>query len=128
MRDLASIVREVEILPWDEWGPMEDSYNDKTGEDFDNLIDQLAGVALHHDQPELEAYLRATRRADLHDPLTSLPWWSPRSMRRWSTSLGCGSWSTWIYFGGDVAYGPGRPTPTRRADEQLDDVRLVVPL
>jgi hypothetical protein len=29
MRDLASVARKVEMLPWDEWGPMEDSYNAK---------------------------------------------------------------------------------------------------
>jgi hypothetical protein len=42
MRDLASLAHKVEMLPWDEWGPMEDSYNDKTGPDFDVLIDELA--------------------------------------------------------------------------------------
>jgi hypothetical protein len=42
MRDLASLARKIEMLPWDEWGPMEDSYNDTTGADFDLLIDRLA--------------------------------------------------------------------------------------
>lgn len=41
MRDLAAL-NKVEMLPWDEWGPMEDSYNGKTGDDFDRLIDELA--------------------------------------------------------------------------------------
>lgn len=44
MRDLASVARKIEMLPWDEWGPMEDSYNDKTGPDFDRLIDDLAAA------------------------------------------------------------------------------------
>ena len=54
MRDLASLVRKVEMLPWDVWGPMEDSYDGKTGEDFDLLIDQLAVACHSHDEPELE--------------------------------------------------------------------------
>ena len=33
---------------------MEDSYNDKTGDEFDVLIDELATAALDHDQPELQ--------------------------------------------------------------------------
>lgn len=54
MRDLASLVRKVEMLPWDEWGPMEDSYEGRTGDDFDMLIDQLAAATGDHDVPELE--------------------------------------------------------------------------
>ena len=54
MRDLASLVRKLEMLPWDVWGPMEDSYNGKTGDDFDLLIDQLAVACHSHDEPELE--------------------------------------------------------------------------
>jgi hypothetical protein len=54
MRDLASLVRKVEMLPWDVWGPMEDSYDGKTGDDFDLLIDQLAVACHSHDEPELE--------------------------------------------------------------------------
>ena len=54
MRDLASLVRKVEMLPWDVWGPMEDSYDGKTGDDFDLLIDQLAVACHPHDEPELE--------------------------------------------------------------------------
>ncbi len=49
MRDLASLARKIEMLPWDEWGPMEDSYNGKTGADFDLLIDELAAAT---DDPE----------------------------------------------------------------------------
>jgi len=42
MRDLASLACKVEMLPWDEWGPMQDSYDGRTGADFDQLIDRLA--------------------------------------------------------------------------------------
>jgi hypothetical protein len=49
MRDLASLARKIEMLPWDEWGPMNDSYEGRTGADFDLLIDQLAAVT---DDPE----------------------------------------------------------------------------
>ena len=54
MRDLASLVHKVEMLPWDVWGPMEDSYDGKTGDDFDLLIDQLAAAAGDDDEPELQ--------------------------------------------------------------------------
>jgi hypothetical protein len=54
MRDLASLFCKVEMLPWDEWGPMEDSYKGKTGDDFDRLIDQLAAATLDPDEPELK--------------------------------------------------------------------------
>ena len=53
MRDLASIVCKIEMLPWDEWGPMEDSYNGETGDDFDVLIDDYATAARDHDEPTL---------------------------------------------------------------------------
>lgn len=53
MRDIAALYK-IEMLPWDEWGPMEDSYNGKTGDDFDQLIDQLAAACRDHDQPELQ--------------------------------------------------------------------------
>ncbi|HMJ78170.1 MAG TPA: transglutaminase-like domain-containing protein [Iamia sp.] len=54
MRDLASLVDKVEMLPWDVWGPMEDSYDGTTGREFDGLIDQLAAACGDHDEPELE--------------------------------------------------------------------------
>lgn len=47
MRDIAAL-HKIEMLPWDEWGPMEASYNNETGNDFDELIDQLA-IACHDD-------------------------------------------------------------------------------
>ena len=54
MRDLASLVRKIEMLPWDEWGPMEDSYNGKTGDDFDLLMDELAAATRDPDQADLQ--------------------------------------------------------------------------
>jgi hypothetical protein len=54
MRDLASLARKIEMLPWDEWGPMEDSYNDRTGPDFDLLIDQLATATDDVEHADLE--------------------------------------------------------------------------
>jgi hypothetical protein len=52
MRDLASLVGKVEMLPWDEWGPMEDSYKGKTGDDFDLLMDRLAAATTDADERE----------------------------------------------------------------------------
>ncbi len=54
MRDLASVACKVEMLPWDEWGPMEASYRGDTDDDFDMLIDQLAVVTLGHDHMDLQ--------------------------------------------------------------------------
>jgi hypothetical protein len=53
MRDLASIFRKIEMLPWDEWGPMQDSYDNKTGDDFDVLIDDLAVATIEEDDAEM---------------------------------------------------------------------------
>ena len=54
MRDLASLACKIEMLPWDEWGPMEDSYHGKTGDDFDRLIDHLATATDAPDPPNLQ--------------------------------------------------------------------------
>jgi transglutaminase-like putative cysteine protease len=53
MRDLASLAAKVEMLPWDEWGPMADSYEGTTGDDFDELIDDLASATSNSDQREI---------------------------------------------------------------------------
>ena len=53
MRDLASVAAKLEMLPWDEWGPMADSYDGTTGDDFDELVDDLAAATSSSDQPEL---------------------------------------------------------------------------
>jgi hypothetical protein len=42
MRDLASLAAKLEMLPWDEWGPMADSYAGATDDGFDELIDEVA--------------------------------------------------------------------------------------
>jgi Transglutaminase-like superfamily len=55
MRDLASLARKIEMLPWDEWGPMEASYNNETGPGFDLLIDQLAVATADPEHADLEA-------------------------------------------------------------------------
>jgi hypothetical protein len=55
MRDLASLAAKLEMLPWDEWGPMEASYNGTTGDDFDQLIDRLAVATTDPAQPDLQA-------------------------------------------------------------------------
>lgn len=43
VRDLAAL-NKVEMLPWDEWGRMGDSYKGLAGADYDELIDTIAGV------------------------------------------------------------------------------------
>ena len=53
MRDLASLAAKLEMLPWDVWGPMADSYGDTTGDDFDELIDDLAVATSSTDQPAM---------------------------------------------------------------------------
>jgi hypothetical protein len=54
MRDLASIAHRIELLPWDEWGPMAASYDGRTGDDFDELMDQLAEASQTENDAELE--------------------------------------------------------------------------
>jgi hypothetical protein len=54
MRDLASLARKIEVLPWDEWGPMEDSYDDRTPPEFDLLIDEVAAATADPDHADLE--------------------------------------------------------------------------
>lgn len=58
MRDLASLVAKTEMLPWDAWGPMEDSYSGKTGDDFDRLVDDLAAACGSGDERSLERVYR----------------------------------------------------------------------
>jgi hypothetical protein len=41
IRDLASL-NKLEMLPWDEWGRMDDSYQGRTGPDYDLLMDEVA--------------------------------------------------------------------------------------
>jgi hypothetical protein len=53
MRDLASITAKLEMLPWDEWGPMAASYDGTAGDDFDGLIDDLAAATSSSDLREM---------------------------------------------------------------------------
>jgi hypothetical protein len=43
LRDLAAL-NKVEVLPWDEWGPLPSSYAGTAGPAFDELIDTVAAV------------------------------------------------------------------------------------
>lgn len=43
VKDLAAL-NKVEMLPWDEWGRMDASYQGRTGAEYDELIDMIAGV------------------------------------------------------------------------------------
>jgi len=43
LRDLAAL-NKVEMLPWDEWGPMRPMYAGETGEEFDEVLDQIAEI------------------------------------------------------------------------------------
>jgi hypothetical protein len=48
IRDLASLCK-VEMLPWDEWGRMDDSYQGRTGADYDELLDRVAAACASDD-------------------------------------------------------------------------------
>lgn len=48
VKDLAAL-NKVEMLPWDEWGRMPEAYDDKTGADYDELLDTLATVCASDD-------------------------------------------------------------------------------
>ena len=71
MRDLASVAAKLEMLPWDEWGPMADSYDGTTGTDFDELIDDLAGCDRPFHSAGAAANLRAARSTCVLDPVTT---------------------------------------------------------
>ncbi len=57
IRDLAAL-NKVEMLPWDEWGRMTDSYRGATGGEYDELIDTVAAVCAT-DEPDAVAALYA---------------------------------------------------------------------
>jgi len=56
-KDLAA-VNKVEMLPPDEWGRMTAAYRDETGEDYDELLDEIATVCAA-DDPDAAASLYA---------------------------------------------------------------------
>ena len=53
------------MLPWDEWGRMTAAYRGETGEDYDELLDEIAAVCAA-DDPAAVARLYA--RDDLRVP------------------------------------------------------------
>jgi hypothetical protein len=55
VKDLAAL-NKVEMLPWDEWGRMEEAYKGETGPAYDVLLDELAEVCAS-DDPEAIASL-----------------------------------------------------------------------
>jgi hypothetical protein len=48
LRDLAAL-NKIEVLPWSEWGQMEDAYEGRTGPDYDALMDRVAEVCAADD-------------------------------------------------------------------------------
>ncbi|HEX6340773.1 transglutaminase-like domain-containing protein [Umezawaea sp.] len=64
VRDLAAL-NNVEVLPWDEWGRMEEAYQGRTGEDYDELLDELAVVCAGDD---LDAVAALYLHPDLRVP------------------------------------------------------------
>lgn len=54
IRDLASLCK-VEMLPWDEWGRMDDSYHWRTGPDYDELMDRVAAACASNDPTTIMA-------------------------------------------------------------------------
>lgn len=48
VRDLAALAKR-EMLPWDEWGRMEESYRGETGADYDALVDEIAAACAADD-------------------------------------------------------------------------------
>ncbi len=53
IRDLAAL-NKVEMLPWDEWGPMRASYDGTTGADLDELIDEVAEACASDDLDRIQ--------------------------------------------------------------------------
>lgn len=52
IRDLAAL-NKVEMLPWDEWGPMEACYRGEITDDVEDLIDEIADASERDDLAEL---------------------------------------------------------------------------
>jgi hypothetical protein len=64
IRDLAAL-NKIEMLPWDEWGRMAESYQGRTGEDYDLLMDEIAAVCA---ADEAAAVARLYQSQDLPVP------------------------------------------------------------
>jgi len=54
VKDLAAL-NKVEMLPWDVWGRMEEAYRGETGDDYDELLDELATVCTGDDPVAIAA-------------------------------------------------------------------------
>ena len=54
VRDLAAL-NKVEVLPWDEWGRMHDSYDGLTGPEYDDLMDTIAATCASGDDAAVRA-------------------------------------------------------------------------
>jgi hypothetical protein len=61
IRDLASL-NKLEMLPWDEWSRMAESYAGKTGADYDELMDELAAITAGDDAPALARLYAASAK------------------------------------------------------------------
>ena len=55
IRDLASLHR-VEMLPWDEWGPMRDCYDGTIARWVEQLMDDFAAATLNEEEGLAELY------------------------------------------------------------------------
>jgi hypothetical protein len=65
VKDLAAL-NKVEMLPWDEWGRMEEAYKGETGADYDDLLDAVAAACAADD---LEAMGTLYARDELEVPV-----------------------------------------------------------
>ncbi len=57
IRDLASLNR-VEMLPWDEWGPMGDCYNGTIAPWVKQLMDDFAAATIDNEDAFTDLYAR----------------------------------------------------------------------
>ena len=69
IRDLAAL-NKVEMLPWDEWGRMETSYQGTTGPEYDELIDRVAAACAAAD-PSAATALYAVSELRVPDTLVA---------------------------------------------------------
>jgi hypothetical protein len=67
VKDLAAL-NKVEMLPWDEWGRMEEAYKGETGAEYDELLDVLAAVCAG-DDPQAVSALYARDELKVPTPL-----------------------------------------------------------
>lgn len=58
IKDLAAL-NKVEMLPWDEWGPMPDIYRGETAPDIDALLDEIVTVSASGDEAAIARLYRS---------------------------------------------------------------------